>query len=457
MAIKCACPNCDRSYTLADNMSGKTIRCKDCEKTFTVEDADEGVMSADDVRRKRTASVASGSSRGGHDDDEDDKPRRRSKNRDEEDEDEGPPKKKKKQSGAPVGLIIGGGIGLLAIIAGVVVLIVLLAGGGSLTAANIAKLKEGMTESEVIALIGSPTQTIDIGALGGLLGAPVGNGKELVWTNQKDLTVNVSFENGKAKHIISLDLNNIFGGNPLGNPKLPGVNPPGFNPPVVNPPGFDPPVFNPPVFNPPVIAPKPPPDPRLTKDNIRKLKKGMSEQELTNIVGPPTNKTDFAVVGDPSKKCFMWSNPALAIDFTVWATNNKADSIIGHDIFSGIYDGFDKPTNPAPGPGPIVGPNPNPGPGPGPIVGPKPAGVDVKQLQPNMTEQQITTMFGQPTSATDIPMQLMAAKQIAAKDVQRPDGSLKPAKSLVYPRAAGQPGQVELILIEGRLYRFASL
>jgi hypothetical protein len=314
MAIKCACPNCDRIYTLADTMTGKTIRCKECEKTFTVADVDEGVMSADNARRNSSASVGAGSAHLGRDDDEGDRPRRRSKDRDEDDQEEG--RRKKKQNGAPVGLIIGGIVGLLAVIAGVVVLIVLLAGGGKLTSENIAKLKEGMTESEVIALIGSPTQTIDPQAPGPLAGRPPSNARDMVWTNQKDITVTVSFENGKVSRLLVLDAGKIFAGDP--RPPLGGAPNPQEPQPQPQPQ---------PQQVPPILPNDKQVDPRLTKDNIRMLKPGMTAQELTNIIGPPTTISDFANVGNPRKKLFKWRNPAANINFSVWLTDDKADMI----------------------------------------------------------------------------------------------------------------------------------
>ena len=34
MPFQIGCPHCQRNYTLADEMRGKAIRCKDCGKAF---------------------------------------------------------------------------------------------------------------------------------------------------------------------------------------------------------------------------------------------------------------------------------------------------------------------------------------------------------------------------------------------------------------------------------------
>src|SRR5262245_36775655 len=38
MSIHTSCPHCERAYHVADTQRGKTIRCKECQGTFKVED-----------------------------------------------------------------------------------------------------------------------------------------------------------------------------------------------------------------------------------------------------------------------------------------------------------------------------------------------------------------------------------------------------------------------------------
>ncbi len=82
MGIKISCPNCDRKYNLADTMAGKTIRCKDCEKQFRVDDphAEDSLMSEADGRRKRSA-LGARSGKADFDDDEDEADRPQRSNR----------------------------------------------------------------------------------------------------------------------------------------------------------------------------------------------------------------------------------------------------------------------------------------------------------------------------------------------------------------------------------------
>jgi outer membrane protein assembly factor BamE (lipoprotein component of BamABCDE complex) len=513
MAIKCKCPNCDRSYSLADTMAGKTIRCKECEETFTVEDADEGVMSSADARRKRTAAVAA-SSRRSQDDDEDDKPRRRSKDRedDDEDEDEGPPKKKKKKGGAPVGLIIACVVGVLLLIGGGVLAVVFLAGGARLTMESFAKVKDGMTEAEVIALIGSPKETKTTGT----------NSKQLVFSSQngnETMTVSLGFTDGKTVYTGhgSKDSQTASTNPPAANPPAanpPAANPPTANPPTTNPPFTFPPDTNPPVFNPPAFFPpnqgpgitfppttnpqQPPKLPILggsvSKEAVAQLRLGMTEAEVVTLLGAPPKTVDAAEAGrgvmslPPSYKRFDYGGgrnngvEVFLLDGKVWsiigmgrADMDQATSTrltppssgpkpnpnpgVGPNPNPGIVPNPNPGVGPNPNPG--FGPNPNPGTNPNPGIGPNPnQGMDgrkIQQLMQNMTEQQITTLLGQPIRTADIPVQSMAAKRIAANDVKLPDGSYKPAKSLVYPMPPGQPGQLELILIDGKLYRYGPL
>ena len=64
MPILMSCPSCGREYNLADTMEGKTVRCKDCDETFTVADPgdDAGFVTADS-RRKRGAGPGRGRGR----------------------------------------------------------------------------------------------------------------------------------------------------------------------------------------------------------------------------------------------------------------------------------------------------------------------------------------------------------------------------------------------------------
>src|SRR5690348_16428006 len=116
MPIKTACPRCDRPYTLTDDQEGQKVRCRDCSEPFT-------------VRRVEAA----------------------------RDRDEAPAR-----TGAPVWmwLLLGGGLlfGMLLVVGVVGVLFAtgVIGGGPKLTAENVQRIRGGMTEAEVVAVLGRP-------------------------------------------------------------------------------------------------------------------------------------------------------------------------------------------------------------------------------------------------------------------------------------------------------------
>src|SRR5439155_25517953 len=140
MSIQMACPGCGASYTLADELKGKKIRCKKCEQIFAVNGVakravDEAIEPAEKVRTGPRPVAATGRRRG-----EDGgspmrsgarapgKPVRR---RGEDADDEAPEPAKKgapaKPSGSKMPLLIGGaGLGVLVLVGGIVLAVVML-------------------------------------------------------------------------------------------------------------------------------------------------------------------------------------------------------------------------------------------------------------------------------------------------------------------------------------------
>jgi DNA-directed RNA polymerase subunit RPC12/RpoP len=204
MTIKASCPHCEREYTLADTQEGKTVRCKDCDEKFVVEkprrkrrDDDE---EEDDRPRKRSARVRD------DEDEERDTKRRRRRDDDDDDEDEDErderPRRKAKKGGIPLWVwLASGGGGLLLI---VVILVVVLFSkgiiGNKVTAENIKKIKNGMTEAEVIDILGSPTKSAD--ASNPLLGGK-SNMKVLTWEKGRNGVV-VQIIDGKVAGIMAV-------------------------------------------------------------------------------------------------------------------------------------------------------------------------------------------------------------------------------------------------------------
>jgi predicted Zn finger-like uncharacterized protein len=164
MSIKVNCPHCDQAYTLVDAQAGKKIRCKACTTVFDVPAPD---LRRDVSRREEDR------------DDYDDRPRRRERHR---------------PSGTPgwVWVAIGGGVLLLLVVGGgLVVLFSTGVLGNKITKENVAKVQMGMSEVQVKAILGSPTETNDAG-LQGLNPFLGGNIRVLVWRhggNQVSVTL----------------------------------------------------------------------------------------------------------------------------------------------------------------------------------------------------------------------------------------------------------------------------
>jgi predicted Zn finger-like uncharacterized protein len=113
MAIKTLCPNCRTPFTLADQMNGKKVRCKNCAEPFVVggADKDDDVPEARLARedrfqdRARSAAPASRVRDDDPDDDSQDRPRKKSV-------------RKQPSNGLPLGLIIGGAAALVVLLVG---------------------------------------------------------------------------------------------------------------------------------------------------------------------------------------------------------------------------------------------------------------------------------------------------------------------------------------------------
>ncbi len=250
MPIKTACPRCAKAYNLADSLSGKQVRCKSCDTPFYVNGGEEEEAFACELADEESPRKRSRPSARDERDDEDGRPRRRKKDQDEE-EAEAPRSRKKRKSKSSMGLVIGlvaGGGGLLLII--LIVALVLILGGSSFSVENFKKIRAGMTEQEVIALVGRPDQTLDMGGFGI-------KSKSLIWRNRHgDFTV--SMLNGKVLTAVSVGKNGNMGIN-MGGGDFPQVNFPNN------------------------------PMPGMQKQDWNKLQIGMTEQQVIALFGQPAN------------------------------------------------------------------------------------------------------------------------------------------------------------------------
>jgi predicted Zn finger-like uncharacterized protein len=176
MPIQTACPECQKSYTLADRQAGKKVRCQGCAAVFVVpgpgadpEPADED---DDRVRTRTVAGQRTAPRRPRDDHDEDGETERSARRRkpsredyDDEDDYEDRRRPVRKKGGVPlwVWLVGGGGVFVLLLIGGVILFVALR--GPSITKENYQKIKPGMTEAEVVAILGKPTEELDPGSL----------------------------------------------------------------------------------------------------------------------------------------------------------------------------------------------------------------------------------------------------------------------------------------------------
>jgi hypothetical protein len=188
MPIKTACPRCERPYTLADDQEGQQVRCRDCAEPFTVRRA--SARGAEPAPRK----------------------------------------------GVPVWvwLLLGGGLlfGMLLVVGVVVTLFATgVFGGPKLTAENVQRIRGGMTEAEVVAILGRPTEVKD-GApaefgggaqefsqnIGGVdvkfkFGPMAPAVRTLTWRKGKEF-ITIVFQNGKVARVPAGYLN---GSGPFGS------------------------------------------------------------------------------------------------------------------------------------------------------------------------------------------------------------------------------------------------
>lgn len=129
MPIRITCPSCRAAYSLSDDMRGKTIRCRRCEKQLAIPGKSKTALKDEDGITETKSLKPGGESaspRGSRT-----RPGAWGKRRDDDDDDAPRSRPKKKEAGISPALLVGGGLGALAIVAIAVVVIVLASGGGS--------------------------------------------------------------------------------------------------------------------------------------------------------------------------------------------------------------------------------------------------------------------------------------------------------------------------------------
>src|SRR6266566_1335678 len=146
------CPDCDRELKVPQGAEGRKIRCPSCKTTLLVSDGE--LLLVDD---RETGMRAERPERRSYpdDDDADDVPVRRSHRLDEDDY----PRKRRKRSrgGIPLWVWLTSG-GVLVVAAAALLMFLLLNKGD-----GYEKIKTGMTEAEVIGILGNPTESAGFG------------------------------------------------------------------------------------------------------------------------------------------------------------------------------------------------------------------------------------------------------------------------------------------------------
>jgi predicted Zn finger-like uncharacterized protein len=218
MPIETTCPHCDASYTVADSQAGKKVRCKSCQDVFEVRPAsgraalttrpaprpsvhDDFDQDERPVRRRREEPEDDPDRplrrRGRVEEEEEERPRRR---RERYDRDERPRRRRGRAVPLWVWLLIGGAGA--AVVGGIIVVFIVLSVTNPVTMANYQKLQVGMTEDEVIAIMGKPHGDTekDLKAMANIAGVDLKNAlgvKQLVWKRGDDM-IHVSLMGGKV-------------------------------------------------------------------------------------------------------------------------------------------------------------------------------------------------------------------------------------------------------------------
>ncbi len=330
MPIQTACPNCAKPYNLADAMKGKNVKCKNCANVFLVEPvAAKPPTPAPKTAKPVATTTAPVKAKAApkktapqpveedddivdvvavNDDEDDEVDDRPARNRSKRSADLDQPRKK---SGGMLWLLVAGG-------GGVALLLLLGCGGGlwyvmsggvnnAITEANFDKLRMGMSEAEVQAVLGTPTQILDLQNPFGFGGNPLApnapnapNIKSFIWERGGN-TITVTFANGKSSMIVGEfktrtgTITRVGTGN--GVAQGPPNNPPPNNPPPNNPP-------------PPVLGGNPS---KMTEMGAFMLGPGTDKNSITFFTkdDPPTNKTVANVVapnGRASAEHWTWIN-----------------------------------------------------------------------------------------------------------------------------------------------------
>src|SRR5262245_9016270 len=152
MPMQFACPQCGKLYQVPDSYAGRHIDCRACGSVFEAAlPVATAVPIEDAPREERGDSAESYPS----------PPRGR-----------GAGVRGRSRGGMSQGLfwgLIGGGVGVAVLLVLIIVVVIVQSGGGRANPQNFQRVRQGMTEQEVIAIMGPPTRRIDLGLAASLV------------------------------------------------------------------------------------------------------------------------------------------------------------------------------------------------------------------------------------------------------------------------------------------------
>lgn len=143
MAMQLACPGCGKLYRVPDSYAGRHIDCRACGTVFQAALPVATAIPIEDAPPHPSPPQGRGAGVRG-----------------------------RSGSGMSQGLfwgLVGGGIGVAVLIVLVVVVIVVQSETGRANPENFQRVRQGMTEQEVIAIMGPPTRRVDLGLAASLV------------------------------------------------------------------------------------------------------------------------------------------------------------------------------------------------------------------------------------------------------------------------------------------------
>jgi hypothetical protein len=224
---------------------------------------------------------------------------------------------------------------------------------------------------------------------------------------------------------------------------------------------------------------------KATPENFARVKAGMSEKDVTDLMGPPAQGASlngngfaaFAGLSLPNARTLVWKNGSG--QFAVTFVDGKAADgigVAGGKVLTPSFGGDPLAALPKPKGDPFGGgdlnPNPDPGgkpdpevkPNPGPEVKPRPDGrpkpepipamVDVSKIHKGMSEQDVIKHLGEPTFKNELKSGEWQFSGLKKEDVLKPGGGFRKVTEFKYFSTSGI---AEVIFLDGHVHHVSNL